>query len=473
MSQRIQCVIWTFLVAAIGFPTAGEAPRETVGRPAPGRVVLPVPQTLTPLGRLIELPGLRPQALALSPDGQMLAVSGKTNELLILDPASGEIRQRVSLVIGLSKSVPPVSPQLLEAAAKAQVSYTGLIFSPDGRRIYLSNVEGDVKLFDVDAQGRVSGRATLSLPAADAPKRKVEIPAGLALSADAQRLYVVANMSNRLLELDAQSGRLLRQFDVGVAPYDVLLVKGKAYVSNWGGRRPTADSLTGPAGKGTLVRVDPVRHVASEGSVTIIDLASGKQREILTQLHASALAASPDAQFVVCANAGSDNLSVIDAAAGQVAETIWVKPKPSELFGATPNALAFAPDGRTLYVANGTQNAIAVVQFAPRPRRSKLLGLIPVGWFPGAVVFDAARRQLCVANIKGLQGEPAEITKGPSLGKSGYNSRKHQGSLSLVPLPAAADLPRLSQIVWNNLRREQIEASLRPPRPQQPPRAIP
>ena len=364
--------------------------RDTVGRHESGRVVLPVPQTLTPLGLQIELPGMRPQAMALSPDGRLLAVSGKTNELVILDPGTGKIVQRVPLPIGrLGSLTSAVSPQLLDAAAKSQLSYTGLIFSPDGRRICLSNVEGDVKVFQVGAQGKVTGLGSISLPPADAPDRQVEIPAGLAITADGLRLYVAGNLSNTLLEFELHSGRLLRRFDVGVAPYDVVLVQGKAYVSNWGGRRPGAGDLVASAGLGTLVRVDPVRHIASEGSVTIVDLASGEQTEVVTHLHTSALAVSPDGQFVVCANAGSDNLSVIVTASRRVVETIWAKLNPSELLGATPNALAFAPDGRTLYVANGTQNAIAVIDFAPQSRHSKLRGLLPVGWFPGALAFDA------------------------------------------------------------------------------------
>jgi DNA-binding beta-propeller fold protein YncE len=135
--------------------------------------------------------------------------------------------------------------------------------------------------------------------------------------------------------------------------------------------------------------------------------------------------------------------------------------------------MAFSADGRTLYVANGTQNAVAVIEFAPAKSKSKLLGLIPVGWYPGAVVFDAPRRQLCVANLKGLEPQPAAITKGELRGQSGYNSLRHYGGLSLVPLPAAGDLPRLSQAVWDNLRRAQIEESLQPPRLSQPPRAVP
>ena len=448
---------------------------ERVGRQADGRTVLPVNQVVTPLGTQVELPGLRPQAMALSPDGRLLAVSGKTSEVLILDPATGAVRQRVAIRAGNRTSAPGAAiANLIEPRAKGQVSFTGLIFTPDGTRLLLSNVDGDLKVFDVATDGTVSVARSIPLPPAGAPRRKEEIPSGLACSADGQRIYVCGNLSNTLLELDADSGQVLRTWEVGVAPYDVVLVGGRAYVSNWGGRRPGPGDLTGPAGRGTVVRVDPERQIACEGSVTVIDLATGRKTEILAGLHSSALAVSPDGKYVVCANAAADTLSVIDTAAGAVVETIWVKPSPSDLFGASPNALAFAPDGRTLYVANGTQNAIAVVRFEPEDKESKLLGLIPVGWFPGAIVYDEARRQLCVANIKGHQLQP--VATKPDVapaGTTGFNSHQYHGSVSLVPLPALDDLPRLSQTVWDNLRRERIRAALLPPRPGQPPRAVP
>ena len=212
------------------------------------------------------------------------------------------------------------------------------------------------------------------------------------------------------------------------------------------------------------VRVDPVRFIACEGSVTVIDLATGKQNEIITGLHASALAVSPDGRYVVCANAMSDNLSVIDTSTDAIVETVWAKPQPNDLLGASPNALAFAPDGRTLYVANGTQNAIAVIRFEPADKESKLLGLIPVGWYPGTVCFDASRKRLCVANINGIARKP---------NSEGFNSKQYCGSVSLVPLPGKRELSRFSQTVWDNLRQPRIAAALLPPRPGQPPRAIP
>ena len=495
-----QIVLWTSLALVVGCART-PAPStfsttERVGRSGTNRTVTPVNQLLTPLGIQVELPGLRPQAMALSPNGKWLAVSGKTSEVVLIDPVTGQILQRVALPSDQANEPQPdvVSPNILEPDKKGQVSFTGLIFSPDGARLFLANVNGSVKVFEVASNGSVRPGFTILLPPASAPRRTNEIPAGLAISSDGKRLYVALNLSNRLGELDALTGKLLRLFEVGVAPYDVALVGGKAYVSNWGGRRPQSGELTGPAGRGMEVKVDPVRFIANEGSVTVIDLSRSSRREeapseklqtpnskllqdvvtspatkeILTGLHASALAVHPGGRHVVCANAASDNLSVIDTRTDQIVETIWVKQSPVDLFGASPNALAFDQNGQRLYVANGTQNAIAVVDF--KPGRSKLAGLLPVGWFPGALVYHPGHRSLCVANIKGL---PTAMKTDKEGVKKGFNSHHYHGSLSLFPVPKNRELPRLSALVWRNYRREQMALAQLPARPGQPARPVP
>jgi YVTN family beta-propeller protein len=459
------------ILSAIALRTLAQEPStETVGRRA-DRTVTPINQVLTPYGVQIELPGVRPQAIALSPDGKLLATSGKTSEVVIIDPASGVIRQRVALPSEAAHEPQPEVPSanILQPDKKAQLSFTGLVFSPDGSRLYLANVNGSIKVFTVAADGQVAGAFSIPLPRANAPRRTNDIPAGLTLSRDGKRLYVALNLSNQLGEFDTGTGKLLRTFEAGVAPYDVVLVGPRAYVSNWGGRRPKHGELTGPAGRGTEVKVDPVRHIANEGSVSVIDLVSGKVlAEIVTGLHASALALHPRGRFLVCANAASDNLSVIDTRTDKVVETIWAKQSPSDLFGASPNALCFDQRGRRLYVANGTQNAVGVIDFDVGD--SKLAGLIPVGWFPGAITFDARRSRLCVANIKGI-GTTREANK--ETGAMGFNSYQYQGSVSLVPIPKERELARLSAIVWRNFRREQIAFTKLPVRPGVPPRPVP
>jgi YVTN family beta-propeller protein len=533
-------------------PAAPSTPSaEKMGKVSDTRWITPTNQVITPAGRAVELYGLRPQALALSPDGRLLATAGRTAELIIIDPTSGKVLQKVPLppekpadlkgtgkptgtqqsgVLGPQSTSPatnpvadpktspatspapkpadpkpapetspapkpstdpktspetnpatPASAEQKPATAAGtpkappdpvdktgQLSFTGLIFSPDGSRIFLSNVNGNIKEFTVAKDGKVSPKRNIPLPEAKAPKRKNDIPAGLAVSPDGRLLYVCLNLGNRLGEVEIESGKTLRTIDVGVAPYDVVLLGDKAYVSNWGGRRPGPKDLTGPAGRGTLVRVDPERFIASEGSVSIIDLKTGKVlNELLTGKHACAMALSPDGKHLVVCNAGDDTLSVINTETDQIIEKIWTRPTPADLFGAQPNALAFEKDGDWLFVANGTHNAIAVIEF--EPGASKFEGLIPVGWFPGAVVFDAARKQLAIANIKGF-GSQKILKPGD---KPKYNSKEFFGTLSLVPVPKKAELEKHTAVAEINMRYSMLKDAALPARPDVAPRPVP
>jgi YVTN family beta-propeller protein len=474
LAIRCRCMILAWLLtAAMALAAANSASTPNtlpVGEIGKNLYSTPINQLLTPTGRQIELTGLRPQAMALSPDGRLLAVSGKTAEIILIDPVSGRILQHVLLPATRTNEAAAdvVSGHILKPDKEAEVSYTGLIFSPDGSRIYLAAANGSIKVFSVDANGKVAALESFPLPPADAPRRKVEIPAGLAFSRDGTRLYVVLNLSNRLAEMDARTGKILRTWNVGVAPYDVVLHGNKVYVSNWGGRRPDADSVTGPAGRGTTVRVDPVRFIASEGSISIIDLTQiGKQSELLTGLHTSALALSPNERYLVAANSASDTLSVIDTRTDRIVETIWTRQNPGDLFGASPNALAFDRNGHRLYVCNGTQNAVAVIEFDPG--KSKLLGLIPVGWFPGAITFDSKRDEIYVANIKGFGG-----TRGTDAGETrNFNTHQYHGMISLVAVPGKKQLEQQTRIALNNMRYPLLAASALPARPGQPARPVP
>jgi YVTN family beta-propeller protein len=187
-----------------------------------------------------------------------------------------------------------------------------------------------------------------------------------------------------------------------------------------------------------LVRVD-ARSIASEGSVSIISLDRTNQTEILTGKHASGMALSPNGKFLVVANAGSDTLSVIDVRTDKIVETLCARQDPGDLFGAQPNALAFDKAGGKLFVCNGTQNAVAVFNFDPGG--SKLLGLIPVGWFPGAIVYDPSEKQIYVANTKGM-----------SVGKNHFNISDYYNTLSLIDIPSPKELAKLTQIALTNLR---------------------
>ena len=376
-------------------------------------------------------------------------------------------------------------------------SFKGILFIPDGTQLLAStssnlskdSKEGAIIRLLVQPDGALKLGEPISLarvPAIGSEGARVtadglthsgtnQLPVGMALSSDGKSLFVAINLANRLAEVSLTTNQVVREFSVGNGPYDVVLVGRKAYVSNFAGSIPLKNDTTGPAGRGVPVKVDSRRHIASEGTVSVVDLDAGKTiREIPVGLHASSLAATPDGRYVAVANANSDTISVIETATDNVAETISTRPNSELLFGSGPNALAFSSDGQKLYVSNGTNNAVAVIEFAPG--KSRLVGLIPTGWYPAGLVVDKSRNAIYVANVKGTgsrddgwQGK--RVVKGKTV--FGFNSHDHSGSVSLIPLPGADELQRDTATVITNNRQTEAISALAPPRGNVKPRPIP
>src|SRR5437763_2244775 len=103
MNCRNHLLAWTALgCCALTLGCLAEKPEQASKRNLSEQLVqfgknnsalVPTQQILTPAGTQVELPGMRPQAIALSPDGQLLTTSGKTPELVFLDPTTGAVKQ--------------------------------------------------------------------------------------------------------------------------------------------------------------------------------------------------------------------------------------------------------------------------------------------------------------------------------------------------------------------------------------------
>jgi YVTN family beta-propeller protein len=492
-SLVVSCFV-TLCLAVAGFVVIGHADDESAPAKAPTeidalkydqlrtgdsdgrRIVVPTNQVLSPAGRQVAFSG-RPTDVALSPDGRWLAVLDR-NHVMVINPESGNIVSRVSHASG---------------------SYAGIVFTADGKRLLASNIRGSIGVFDVAADGTLKALAPISLPVsqnvagenvANSPTgpqsptkspvppgadAKNALPTGLAVDADGKSLWAALNLRNTLAQIDLASGKVVREIPVGNAPYGVVLVGGRAYVSNWAGRHPGAKDTAAASGTGSPVRVDPKRFIASDGSVSVVDLKAGKElKQIVVGLHPSAIIATPDGRFVLVANANSDTVSVIDTSSDEVIENISTRPAEKLLFGSAPNALAVSDDGKTLYVSNGTNNAIAVIQLVPG--KSRLLGCIPTGWYPAGVVLDSRRNSLYVANVKGVGSRNLDWKGDRKVnGKQiyGFNSHDYLGTVSLIPLPTAEQLAEHTRTVLANNRLTESISALAPPRKDVPPRPVP
>src|ERR1051326_716733 len=80
--------------------------RHHVGQISTNSYYTPANQILTPFGKQVELPGMRPQAIALSPDGKLLVTAGKTHELVVLDPVTGSNTTNSCVLPAVTRSLP-------------------------------------------------------------------------------------------------------------------------------------------------------------------------------------------------------------------------------------------------------------------------------------------------------------------------------------------------------------------------------
>ena len=418
---------WGLLLVLSAMALAGVEDIPPVGPTADDAHVLPTAQLIRPAGKTVELAG-RPVDIALAPSGEMLYVKDNRG-LLAIDVASWTIRQELGF-------------------EKEGGSMCGIVVSADGTRVYATTAKNTLAEAPIGPDGTLELKRKIDLPGPEG--KGASFPCGLALSPDQKLAYVCLSRNNTLGVVELETGKLLDEIAVGVAPYAVKLSPDgtRAYVSNWGGRRAREDDRTAKSA-GTDAVIDE-RGIAASGTVSLIDLEKRSEvTQVAVGLSPAGLALSLDGRTLYVANANSDVVSFIDVTRGVVVEALSVRPEEGLPFGSMPNGLAVAPDGKTLYVANAGNNAVGVVRLADDGARSAgVAGFIPTGWYPGALV--ARGERLYVANIKGIGSR----SKRPD--QKGWNSHWHRGTIDRVDLPDDAELARLTARVLRDARIPQV-----------------
>lgn len=431
-------MVVAFAATATGVAaTAG--PSSTVGVQPDGSVLVTNGQRLTPAGESAAFSG-RPNAVAISPDGRIAAaLTAAENQkwtpgfepLVLVDMASGRVVQQVN-------------------PGDIQGSYTGIVFAPDGRRLYASMADGRIAVADIGSDDRITGAHIVELGDGTA------YPGGLALTPDGSRLLIALSRQNALGVFDTATEKLTATIPVGVAPHSVVVSGETAYVSDEGGRPARSGDATADSA-GTPVVVDPRTGAPTTGRVSVVDLRSGKETaEIPTGLHPTGLALSDRWLFV--ADTGSDTITVIDTCTERPAQTIDVRPYPGAGFGASPTDVTMLPGDR-LAVALAGENALGFWDWAggapsactsgtaQRPggtavrAQPQLEGYVPTAWFPGAVAYDPAAGALAVANIRGL-GDlgPLATRPSPLTPRTGHYTHAYLGVVNVLPVPDAREV---------------------------------
>jgi YVTN family beta-propeller protein len=366
--------------------------------PATVGKVLPNDWHISPAGIQVALGNL-PTNGAITPDGHYLAVtnngcSRKTQEISIVDLKAGK----------------------KASSASVASAFLGVVFSQNGRELYVSGGHADkVYLFSF-ADGVLTPDG--SIPVAG-------YPAVMALLADGG-LAVSENTNDKIALVDVQAGKVTAEIPVGRYPYWVTVAKdGKTlYASNWG-----------------------------SDSVSVIDLTQKKEvKQITVGKLPEAMILSGDGGRLYVANTNSDSVSVIDTARGKWVQTIDLSFKALPA-GAAPTGLALSPDGDSLYVSLAGINADAVVDL----NNNKIQGYIPAGWYPTAVFYNTEFSQIITLSGKGMGIGPNP--NGPKPGTNAPNQSQYDYSMitgiaSILPVPDAGQLAAMTTQVQSNALAE-------------------
>jgi len=417
-----------------------------VGPQDDGTYIVATSQRIDPAGENITFPG-RPVDLALCPDESILAVKNKNN-LVFINTKNEEIIQMLAL-------------------PKGGNTFTGIAWN-SLEQVWTTDTRGRLRAAEKQGAGNFAWTIEILLPGPDEKDVDGAYPGGIAIDSAKQLLYVTLNRTNTLGIVNLNTNEIEAQIPVGIAPYTVKLVGNKAYVTNWGGRKPRPEDATGPT-SGSEAVVDPETGIASSGTVSVIDLST---RQVITEievgLHPAGMTVSPDQSRLFVANANSDFVSVINTESDQVERQLSTKPMDQLPLGSAPNALTISPDGKNLYVANGGNNALAVIDLVA----GKVTGLIPTGWYPGAVILNEEGDKIYVANIKGVGGDhhgSEDIRKNiwqyarkdtSDIPEKGMNSHEHLGSVSIINVPDGQTLEQYTIKAAVNMQLPKINQSL-------------
>ncbi|GAA1906587.1 alkaline phosphatase family protein [Lapillicoccus jejuensis] len=416
----------------------GNTPLGTklVGQQADGGYLTQTGQFVRPVGDVTKVTG-RPFGLAISPDGRSAAAlntgGATTGIVTVVDLVTHRVRQQTGT---------------------GKISDGGILYSRDGRTLWAAQ-PGGLARFDVAADGTLSHQTTVTLPGAGG---RLPVPAGLAWAPDGTTLLVTLSANNTLASVDttATPPAVTRQVTVGNVPNSVVVVDGKAYVSNQGGRPATPGDRTDDS-YGTAVVTNNRSAAPSTGTVSEVDLATGTQiATFKVGLQPSALLAVGTS--VVVANSDHDTVTSIDTVKHRVGRTFVANPAPGSPYGASPDGLAML-DATHLGVSLGRDNAVAVYAYDGAYTQPSFEGLIPTGSYPSGIGFSASLKRLVVASEQGLGsvGAPGTIDEGvgttPATAHLGYN---FVGTVQTLPVPTNAQMAQWTKQVfadnqWNGL----------------------
>jgi DNA-binding beta-propeller fold protein YncE len=428
-------------------------------------IPLPTSKTLTvPTPGRIGDTNSFPATIALSPDGHYAALLNDgygTQETLA--------HQSIA-VLDLKTNHITDYPDARLSDESHQSFFLGLVFSSDGKHLYASvgsitdptgekqgNTGNGIAVYTF-SDGKVASERFIPIapqPLATGKKvaeglaktpahTAIPYPAGLALvSADGRdRLLVANNLSDNVVLLDPATGKILQSFDLSTSdlvpssfPYTCVATRDgrRAWCSLWNASQ--------------VAELDLV-----QGKVARWIKLQQSEDPIAPGPHPTAMILSPDQLFLFVAMSNSDEIVEVFTEDGTMSPRMFETRDEAQKYpGAYPTALAISPDGKLLFAADSSLDAIAV--FLAGQLNSVPQGLIPTDWYPCALATHGD--DLLIATAKGEGTRPNK-----DWGKTHYETKHKEhpyiptllkGSIARLNIPSTLkQLPQLTQVVEND-----------------------
>ena len=493
------CTVSLALPCAIRADDAALSPREMPSRPLLTGELLPTGERITPrampgakfetlnpnLEGLPDFTAGQASALALSPDRATLLVltSGYNRNF----GGDGSIIPALSseYVFVYDVSGPlPVKRQILKIAN----TFLGIVWHPAGERFFVGGGVDDV----VYEYARRDGKFTLAKTIALGHKTGVGVAgtkpqaAGIAVSPDGKYL-LVANYQNESVGLvETATGHGVSEIDLrpgvvdasksgmpgGTYPNVVAFVSNtKAYVGSQRDRELIALRLDDSG-----LSISDRTHVNGQPAAIVVNHTGSRAYVALDNTD----------RVAVIDTIGNDALEEITTVAPA---EIWGNRK--NLHGANTNGLALSADERVLFATNGGLNDLAIIELGknavdPAMERdieasyetkmeteeeetnanaptetSRVVGLIPTGWYPTSVAVRSNKGPIYVANGKSNTGpNPLGCRRALRTDASALNACKNadqyvwqmeKAGLLTLPMPHPRQIVDMTrQVAFNN-----------------------
>ena len=381
-------------------------------------------------------------------------------------------------------------------------TYNGIAFDPSGTAFYVSSGVGDVPfdstgavnpaqsagdnvhVFTLDAAtgawaqtdqlllGHTSGNGLVVQPPTGPqlqPNEKVAVEpcaAGVAISDDGKTLVVANYYNDSITVFTGGLGNWSQGTELDLRP-------GKsdhAQAGVPGGEYPFWVAVKGNGENATA-------YVSSIRDREIVVASLGATPKVTARIPVTGqpnkMTLNQDRSILYVADDQADTIDVIDTATNTVIERIPVLANTSVLpatlkpyKGANPNSVTLSPDEKQLWVTLGTLNAVAVIALSGGNAGDQVVGLIPTGWYPNSVSFNADGTWAYVVNGKSPTGANPDFyySYGPPTHKSGYASNEYnpqlvKAGLQSLPVPAPAQLALLTTQVATNNRFSHTESA--------------